>query len=321
MGRNIKAAKRGFGYRHATGGRGGLGLYSDGLLMAEYENYLGNDEPVIVYGKNLTGVDQWFTEESETQNYAIGTKLVVEDMVFYYGHCAEYAEEGNWKGRGMMNLGKQTSNAHTDPGHRRAATITAWATGATVLYVTMDSAYAPIADEFEDGQITVNSSPWDGMCRGRIRTNDAELASGLTTFYLKEGIVGGNTAGTTVDARITWNQYAHFGLPAVGSIANRCCCVGCANLSFTENYYGWLQTWGPFAGQTGEYGSEDMGLGPYNTQVYFDAYGGFINPATNSIYGEGIGKAQLAGFIVASRAGGAAESTNWSPLVMLQICP
>lgn len=150
MPRNITASKRGFGYREATGGRGALGLYTDGLLVAEYENYLGNGDPVTIYGKNLTSVDQWFNEESETKNYAIGTKMVVEDMVFRYGHIEVYRDSA-WRGRGMSNLGKQTSVSHLDAGYLNVSAGTAASAEATSLTLTIDNAYAATANEFENG--------------------------------------------------------------------------------------------------------------------------------------------------------------------------
>jgi hypothetical protein len=36
--------------------------------------------------KILTSPTQWFTESSSNKEYPIGTKLLVEDMVFRYAH-------------------------------------------------------------------------------------------------------------------------------------------------------------------------------------------------------------------------------------------
>lgn len=271
--------------------------------------------------KTITSPTQWFTEESVAKQYKIGTRLQVDDMVFHYGHCAEYAESGNYKGRGMMILGKQTAGTHLLPGYRRAGTVAAFTTASTTLTLTMDSEYAPTANEFEDGHITVRSyeSAYAGMCRARIRTNDAESGD-TTVFYLKEAMNGsGGGASSSPDAKVHWNQYAHVGQPAVDK-GNRTCCVGCANVTITKDYYAWLQTWGPYVAQASD-SVQGPGLGTYNSAVYFDAYGGFINPVMGSIYGEQTGSAQLAGFVMANRYSGAGIDKDWSPLVMLQITP
>jgi len=308
--KNVNALKRGFSYRHATGGRGGLGLYSDGLLMAEYENYANEDEPVIIYGKNLTGVDQWFNEESETQNYAIGTKMVVEDMVFRYAHINAYRASA-WRGRGMQNIGGQTSVNCSASGYLPVSAMTAASAAATSITVTIDNAYSATANEFENGEIYLESSPWSGAVRGRIRSNTA--TSTTTTFALKEGIVAATS--TTPSGKLHWSPYAHTGTPKTDSIvAFRSSVVGCLNVNGTADYYVWLQTWGPYMSQ---YGSTDQqGEGKDHRSVYFDRYGAFIQGTTAGI------DRQYAGFSLACTADtDATGSSGWSPWVMLQISP
>lgn len=307
MARNVKASKRGFGYRHATGGRGGLGLYSDGLLFNEYENYGGNDEQVIICGKNLTGTDQWFTEESSTKNYKIGTRMVVEDMVFRYAHISAYRASA-WRGRGMQNIGKQTSTNCLDDGYRTSSAMTAAAAGATSVTVTIDDSYSATANEFEDGVIALFPSTWTGIILGRIRSNTA--TSTTTTFALKEGIQ--DACGITSTSKINWNPYLYTGTPKTDSpIAFRSSPVGCLNVNATADYYVWLQTWGPYLGQYGM--PTKPGEGKDYRCVYFDRYGAFINGTDAGI------THQYAGFVLAGTAED--QGDGWTPFVMLQLSP
>jgi len=311
MAKVINALKRGFSYRHATGGRGALGLYTDGLLVAEYENYLGNDEPVTIYGKSLTNVDQWFNEESATKNYAIGTKMEVEDMVFRYAHV-NADSDSVWRGRGTLNLGK---NAKVYTGHNYISAMTAASAAAETVTVTLTE--DATADEFENGWMALFPSVWTGIVTGRVKRNDA--TSTTTKLYLKEGIQAACGAAST--GRLHWNQYAYVGKPFTSADVTPgfSAVVGCAWVNCTADYYLWVQTWGPYMCQYSE--TEKPGQGRYHRSVYFDSYGGFLNPATESIYNETTGDAQLAGFSLPCALNSTDEGSGWSPWVMLQISP
>jgi len=231
--------------------------------------------------KIITAPTQWFTEESAAKQYEIGTKLVVEDMVFRYAHI-ETNRASAWRGRGMHNLGKQNT-AHGANGYIPVGTATAASAAATTLVLTLGTwdsgtaAYEATADEFKNGEVYLESSPWTGAVRGRIRSNAA--TSTTTTFQLKEGIVA--AIGTSPNGKLHWNQYAYVGTAISDSqCAFRCSCVGCLNVNGTADYYVWLQTWGPYMSQ---YGSTDQpGEGKDNRSVYFDRYGAFVQGSSTT---------------------------------------
>lgn len=263
--------------------------------------------------KILTRPDQWFTEESVVKLYDIGTKLVVEDMVFRYAHI-ETNRASAWRGRGMHNLGKQNS-AHNANGYIPIGAATAASAGATTLVLTLGTydsgtaSHSATANEFQNGEVYLESSPWTGLVRGRIRNNDA--SSTTTNFYLKEGIVAAISA--TPNGKLHWNQYAYVGTAITDSHASKkCSCVGCLNVNATADYYVWLQTWGPYMGQYGS--TTQPGEGNDLRAVYFDRYGAFVT-GTSVTH-------QYAGHSLPCTMDNDADGfQGWSPLVMLQIAP
>jgi hypothetical protein len=212
------------------------------------------------------------------------------------------------------------SSANTDGswGHVLAASGTAASAGATTIVLTLDGSYSATADEFAEGFLYMESSPWTGAVTGRIKSNDA--TSTTTTFYLKEGIVA--ATGASPNAKVHWNQYAYVGKPYNDHhAAHFCSTVGCSwvNVAANTEKYVWLQTWGPYIGQYAE--AEQPGEGKTNRAVYFDSYGGFTNAATEATYGSGP-NAQYAGFSLPCTYTDTAEgNADWSPWVMLQISP
>lgn len=241
-------------------------------------------------------------------------------MVFHYCHTSAYATGA--KGRGQFNLGNQTSTAHAGSGHLTAVVVAA-DSGATEINLTLDNAYAATADEFKNGAIFARGYPFTGPLHGRIRTNDAEVAAtGYTKFYLKEGMTTALVVHGTAIAKVHWNQYAYTGKPGTDSvIAHKTSVVGCPWVALTADYYYWGQSWGPYMGQTGETGSEDIGLGAHCGMVYFDSYGGFLNPSSEGLYQEQSGKPQFAGFVLGNRYTVSGSTKQWTPWVLLQITP
>jgi len=271
----------------------------------------GFSEKIVTASPN-----QWFTEASSNKQYEIGTKLVVEDMVFRYAHTNLYCDS-NWRGRGLANLGLQPAGTNGN-GHITIAAATAASAAATSLSVTLDHSYAATADEFKNGFIALQSEPWSGWLTGRISGNDA--TSTTTAIRLKEGIVA--AFDSTPGGKLFWNQYAYVGKAFTDSYAaRRTSQVGClwTNVAANTEKYVWLQTWGPYVCQYGE--TEYPGLGKSNRAVYFDNYGGIYTATTMSIYGEGQ-TAQLAGFSLGgSYDQDATGGEGWNPWIMLQISP
>ena len=212
-------------------------------------------------------------------------------------------------------MGKQNAANHAN-GYIPIGAGVAGVAGDKTLTLTLgtydpgDADYEATANEFENGEIYLESSPWSGIVRGRIKSND--VTSTTTKFYLKEGIIAATSV--TPNGKLHWNQYAHVGKPKTDShCSRRCSVVGCLAVNATVDYYVWLQTWGPYLGQYGQ--PEQPGEGADNRSVYFDRYGAFVQLGA-------AGASQYAGHSLPCTCDNDADGmSGWSPLVMLQIAP
>lgn len=262
---------------------------------------LGNTERI------LTSPNQWFTEQSKAKQYPLGTKLVVEDMVFRYAHIHE-SSDSCWRGRGLANLGKNLNGNALLP----ATAMTAASEHDTDVTITVSGVSA---GEFENGAMALFPSTWTGLITGRIKDNDATSGSS-TKFYLKEGIQADCGAAST--AKIHWNQYAYTGKASTSHYVRFYVSqVGCLWENATADYYVWLQTWGPYMGQ---YSTYKMGTSKWHRAVYFDGYGGMMEYNAADLYESGT-SAQYAGFCLGPSYDGTDTADAWTPWVMLQISP
>jgi len=312
MGRNIAASKRGFGYRHGTAESGGLGLYVDGLMVVEYENY--NDQLMLTYGKSLTGVPQGIYEESVTQNYPIGTRRVVDDMVFKY--CHSRTDPTGQASLPLANRG--VVNTHL-------AVLDTTVVAASVAATTITATVAGVAaNSYENGYIIQQPTVgWTQNSKLRIKSNTT------TVFTLKDPLV--ESVATTDNLFFSKNMYAAVGKsPVTGAdSAYRTdrSIVAVPLLDITSEYYFWGQTWGPCCVQFGDatYRAGDTSYGDWgNRVVWFDHYGAAScgsepddSPAAPYKCGRGV---QIAGFCIPCTydTGGIVD---WSILIFLQLTP
>lgn len=292
MGKNISGLKRGFSYRHGTAGSGGLGVYTDGLLIAEYENY--NDQLMITYGKSLTGVPQGIYEESATQNYDIGTRRIVDDMVFRY--CETEADPGGTSSTIRANRAVVTKHIPVTASAVTAAVVTATTVTATVAGVS--------ADLYKDGYIIQQTSPWTQNSKLRIKSNTT------TVFTLKDPLV--LAVGSSDTMLFSKNMYKDVGkIPTNGTGKEYMSWVAVPLLHVTASYYFWGQTWGPCCIQYGE-GSTDRPGETASVRAFgFDYYGAAICSSTAL----NAPSQQIGGFVIPNTWG------TWSMLMMLQLSP
>lgn len=253
----------------------------------------------------ITNPSQWFTEQSVDKLYPLGTKLVVEDMVFRYAQV--YASSDScWRGRGAQWFGRGHG------GNVYIPTTAMVAAAALAKEVTLTTPESLLADEFENGRMALFPSVWTGIISGRIKTNDP-TSEGSTKFYLKEGIQA--ACGPTSEAFVYVNTYKNVG-KAKTSHGPRWWqrIVGGMNVNATLSYFIWLQTWGPWMGQ---YGSSTYkpGTHKYQEDVYFDPYGAIVEPEFLGTH------RQRAGFYLGQGYDGTDLGEAWTPMIMLQISP
>jgi len=310
MSKNIPALKRGFSYRQGTAGSGGLGIYTDGLLIAEYENY--NDQLMITYGKSLTGVPQGIYEESATKNYPIGTKRIVDDMTFHY--CAARTEPTTGTSKSIL-ASRAVANTHS---YVTASTVVAANAGATSITATVAGT---ATNAYENGYILQQPSPWTHNQKIRIKSNTTTV---YTTKDPLEQLV--NAADNLFFSK---NMYASCGKTATdgSDYAHREYrrFVAVPLLNVTSAYYFWGQTWGPcciqFESSTYLPGGLANVYGTWRTStVFFDDYGA-VSPGGEegtAPYNCGCGT-QEAGFVIPDTYTAGAD--GWSILIYLQIAP
>jgi len=290
MAKNIPGLKRGWSYREGTAGSGGLGLYVDGLMVAEYENY--NDQLMITYGKSLTGVPQGIYEESATQNYDIGTKRVVDDMVFHY--CQAEADSGSTYKAIQPNRAVVTKHIPVT-----ASAVTAASVGATTITATVSDV---AANNYADGYIIQQNSPWTQNSKLRIKSNTT------TVFTLKDPLV--LAVGASDSLHFSKNMYKDVGMletNATGKEYHSWAAVPL--LGVTAEYYFWGQTWGPCCVQYGVGTPHRPGESPSERSFAFDYYGAAIYSSDLLAAGN------AAGWVIPNTWG------TWSMLMMLRLAP
>lgn len=290
MARNIKAGKRGFGYNYLTGGEGGLGIYVDGLLMAEYENL--NDGLQITYGRNLTGTKQGIYEQSATKNYDIGTRRVLDDMVFRYCQ-AEPATGTTYK---AIQPSRAVVNKHVPV---TASAVTAASVGASTITATVASV---AASSYKDGYIIQQNSPWTQNSKLRIKDNTT------TVFTLKEPLVLAVGASDTM--LFSRNMYSDVGMIVTnGTGKEYMSWVAVPLLGITAEYYFWGQTWGPCCVQYGEGTTHRPGETASERAFSFDYYGAAIHAD------DYLEASMTFGWVIPNTWG------TWSMLMMLRLAP
>jgi len=240
----------------------------------------------------LTTSPQGIYEESSTQQHPIGSRLIVDDMVFKY--CAAEADPGGTSSTILPNMAVVNKAAPV-----AASAITAiTSTGATAITCTVAGT---AAHAYENGYIIQQPTvAWTQ--NGKLR-----IADNTTTVYtLKDPIV--QTIASTDNLYFNKNMYADVGKNPT-NIAGRqfTSWVAVPLLAITPSYYFWGQTWGPCCLQFGE-GSAHRGGETEDERFFgFNVYGG---TATSNIP-----ERMHAGFVIPYTFG------TYSMLFMLQITP
>ncbi|KKK82105.1 hypothetical protein LCGC14_2806720 [marine sediment metagenome] len=255
---------------------------------------------IIAPAVSSTGTYQDYDEASATQNYTIGSRMVVDERVFHY------AKAGNTLAGGLGAF-----NALTQ--HVSFALVAIAASGATSIVVTVgagDGVAADgviAADELVGGYVVIWPADMGDTMNRRVVGNIAATSGSSMTVDLDRPLSAALVG--TDHAEIMASPYLNVqkATPAFGfhSVA------GMPPIAATVDQYLWLQTWGPVWITPGGLGQASVGF--LNRRVYFREDGSIDENPVGGIYAD----SQLAGYVLANAPG----EGQGAPFIQLMLAP
>lgn len=273
-------------------------------------------DQIITAGRQLTaGAWQHIHEESVTQNYSIGTRMVMDDRVFRYCQAKE-ALEALLGGRADVMPREGEGDA------------VAYAVGDYDVTIPMnangpDYAAEQVADYWAEGYY------WNGTGASavgqlhRIKSSAAATTTGRIT-----SLTGGYVTATLYDpidtrlAASAWQTSWVNPYKTCKHEHNAKMSIICQPLiDVTINYYFWGQTWGPCFGQRF---STALGNTSGDRMCYFKSDGALAS-SVDCTFTTGSPHEQLAGYLITNteawtNAGGSAEGGG-DQFYMLMLSP
>ena len=243
-------------------------------------------------------------EQNAVAQYDVGTRLVTPD-----GRVFRYAKAGETLSLGMKYGVKNGNILVTE----KASIVSACAAGATSLTVTFNGDFwdtAIDANELRGGYISLYDSTTTRNQR-LIISNTAVTSSGGACTIGIDGPIG-TAVTSTFNCEVLANPYIKVIQENSGSSS----VMGMPTILATEDYYFWIQTWGPFriTPYAAELGTQDGERG-----MCFDCAGGIISWKDLTTKGAAFWAYQHAGFIIEKTASGTDGSA--APFIMVQISP
>jgi len=278
---------RGKVYARRLGGDLDLGLEPRRIKQIRAATYAKDWARIMTPGGLLPGgVWQDIYTQSETQNFRIGARMVVDDRVFHYS----YAQEALIKMMGGYNHNQFPINA--------ALTIQATAGNYWISVPELTCA----ADDYAGGWIVMFTAP---LQMRRILGNDASDGA-EAILYLDGPWEGTGVIGTWVTGYPS--IYGNVRCPPAPD-PDYISFVVVPWIMVDNAHWFWGQTWGPCYGVAGH---TVPGATPNNRWVAFSTAGNIISNADANI---GAGQ-QLAGYLLPRTSLGAGDQ-----LYMLQLQP
>jgi hypothetical protein len=255
---------------------------------------------------NLTNIEQDYDETSVTQNYMLGSRMVVDERVYHYARAGA-ALVAPCTYRLATN---QDLNAPTTWGLALGAPIVAGDTTVTVVSGAYQAGVVA-ANELVGGWIEVWGAANAFMWR-RIIANTVAAGGGNFIITVDRPFgTGVIVAGNSVALHHSIYRDVRMGGSVPATIAYESA-VGLAPVPVANGSFFWLQTWGPcfIASQLGNPGAvinfRDVYLGAAGTLLSFNAAyaaGANVSP-------------QRVGYIM-----GASTNADGNNDVMLQLAP
>lgn len=248
---------------------------------------------------SLTGVDQYYDEESIVQNYNIGARMVADERVFHYSQAvAAIVHPYTYR----LNVSSDQILAVND---LISTVLAAAASYQVTLTVGAFQAGVVVADEFVGGWLECWPIAGGSFMHRRIIANTATAVGGDIVVTVDRPF----NVALGIGSQCTIHPSPYRNTRAAGTLAGFETAVGLAPIPVTIAYYYWNQTWGPcFIAPTGGW---PLAVADF-TDVYLHSDG-----CINSSLGEGIGATvspQRIGYVMGSGNYGCAE-------IMLQLAP
>ena len=202
---------------------------------------------------SITGpFDKWLTPNI-TQRAPLGTRMTFPD-----GRVFRYAKAGAT----ALDIGKVMQECVVTTGHTKDLVPAATAIGETVVTLT-NATTAVTANMYAEGYLFVNAGPGVGQtCT--IKSHPAE-ATGIGNYCVTlepEDALQVALVAATSKIGVRKNLYKDI---VVAAIAKTGPPIGVTPSAVTEEYYFWLQTWGPCAVLTNGTVIRALAVGPSGT--------------------------------------------------------
>ena len=215
--------------------------FENGPMLRKKAGSAGDQgDTSLIIGKNgaAAGLTADPFQESSTQLFPLGTKLIYNDRTFRYAKMGGSNVSAGKVLQAAVELG--SAGDHQDLG--MAASTTA---AAGVTQISIDTAGTDLsANQYAEGYLYVNDGTGEGQCF-RIKSHPAHDHSTDPTVVitLHDKVV---TALAQANSKLTLSQNPYGGM-IVAPHAESGAALGVTTIDMTANYYGWIQTGGPAA--------------------------------------------------------------------------
>ena len=186
--------------------------------------------PNVIYGKY-----GWEKVETSSQKHVLGTRMILPD-----GRVYRYSEVGAADIAGGAVVQAPAGTAADD----QDKLVAAVSAGSTT--VTLSQSLTITKDKYKDGYMHINSGTGAGEVY-RIKSNTAvSSATGcVLTLDEEDGLATALTAGSSnCEVGLSVNPYSNV-IISPTTVTN--VAIGVAPTLLTQEYFGWIQTWGPAA--------------------------------------------------------------------------
>lgn len=231
---------------------------------------------IIAPAVSLTGVYQDYDQEDVTQNFTIGSRMQVDDRVFYYSQAVAALVYPI-----QYHLLVSTDQVLAD--NDCLSTAATLATGTQIIVDATDYEAGSGGDLDEDelvgGYVELNYGGTLYAWR-RIVANTVGTAAHLVTITVDRpfNIIFPATTQVSIHKSI----YRHVDNPAHAGLGAYGVAVGVPPIEVQANYFFWLQTYGPcWIGPTGAF--------PLSVANQYDVYFNYADGSTNSSLAAAIG--------------------------------
>lgn len=239
---------------------------------------LGNDPATNLPGRvfapcvAITGYDQPYDEESVTQHFEIGSRMVVDERTFHYSQAVAAIVYPN---AFRMAVSTDQILAVNDLISTTATTVL----GRTVtLTVGAFQGGAVPADDLKNGYVECNAA---GIYAWRRIVSNTVAAGGVITITVDRPF--GQIFAIGAQFSIHKSIYKNVADATTAALVGFAPAIGVPPIPVQIAYYFWLQTYGPvFIGPTGAF--------PLSVANQYDVYY-HSDGTTQSSLGEGIGVA------------------------------